>query len=63
MLTQFLQIEREVGQFEHILIKSGNVAQANHLERGFFFLMIHNVFFRLGHHSPQTKKVQTPMGL
>jgi len=24
--------------------------------------MTHNVFFRLGHHSPQTKRVETPMG-
>jgi hypothetical protein len=26
MLTHFLQTKKEVGQFEHILIKSGNVA-------------------------------------
>jgi hypothetical protein len=63
MLTHFLQTEREVEQFEHILIKSGNVAQANHLERGFFFLMTHNDFFRFGHHSPQTERVETPIGL
>jgi hypothetical protein len=25
--------------------------------------MTHNVFFRLGHHSPQTERVETPMGL
>jgi len=37
MLTHFLQTEKEVGQFEHILIKTGNVEQANHLE-AFFFL-------------------------
>jgi len=61
MLTHFLKTEREVGQFEHILIKSGNVPQAN-LEIGFSFLMTHNVFFRLGHHSPQIKRVETPMG-
>jgi hypothetical protein len=61
MLTHFLQTKRELGQFEHILIKSGNVAQTNHLERGYFFLMTHNVFFRLKHHSPQTKRVEIPM--
>jgi hypothetical protein len=61
MLTHFLQTQKEVGQSEHILIKSGNVGQANHLEKGYFFLMTHNVFFRLGHHSPQTERVETPM--
>jgi hypothetical protein len=37
MLTQFLQVEKEVGQFKHILIKSGNVAEANHLKKNSFF--------------------------
>jgi hypothetical protein len=63
MLTHFLQTEKEVGQSDHILIKSGNVAQANHLERGFFFLMTYNVFVRLGHHSLQIERVETLMGL
>jgi hypothetical protein len=37
--------------------------QANHLEKGSFFIMSHNVLFRLGHHSPQTEMVETSMGL
>jgi hypothetical protein len=62
MLTHFLQVDKEVGQSKHILIKTGNVRKANHLEKGFFFLMTHNVFFKLQHHSPQTERVEIPMG-
>ncbi len=70
MLTHFLQIEKEVGQSKHIFIKSGSVAKANHLEKGFFFFndpqngedSVHPTMFSLGfnttHFKPNRLKFQ-----